>query len=109
MTYGVDWDPVHAYVNRILRGKYDNTLPILGTPDWQELHDSDPAKVASIIVAGDRWALEQDLDQREARRAALKAAAIEAAAALDWARVAKEIADRDAFYKQHPDLRRKAS
>ncbi|GAC59501.1 MULTISPECIES: DUF2742 domain-containing protein [Gordonia] len=108
MTYGVDWDAVHPYVRRVLRGKY-GYLPILGTAEWQALADSDPAKVASIIVAGDRWALETDLLERSERRAALKDASIEASQELDWARVAKHIADRDAFYRQHPDLRRKTA
>lgn len=108
MTHGVDSDAVHPYVCRVLGGKYGR-VPILGTHEWQQLEDDDPAKVASILVAGDRWALEQHLQEQEARRAALKDAAVEASQLLDWARVAKVIADRDAYYKQHPDLRRKSA
>lgn len=108
MTYGVDWDAVHPYVRRVLRGKY-GYLPILGTAEWQALADSDPAKVASIIVAGDRWALEQQLREKDERIRALKDATVAASQGIPWAGIAKAIADRDAFYKQHPDLRRKAS
>ncbi|WP_062393925.1 DUF2742 domain-containing protein [Gordonia phthalatica] len=108
MTHGVNWDAVHPYVRRVLGGKY-GSVPILGTTEWQQLEDDDPAKVASIIVAGDRWALEEHLLEKAAQRAALKDAAVEASQELDWARVAKGIADRDAFYRQHPDLRRKTA
>ncbi|WP_347957937.1 DUF2742 domain-containing protein [Gordonia aichiensis] len=108
MTYAVNWDAVHPYVRRVLRGQYGN-LPILGTQEWQDLEDSDPAKVAAILVAGDRWALEQDLLQRQQAREALKEAAVIASQEIDWKRVSKVIADRDAFYREHPDLRRKAS
>ncbi|WP_353107745.1 DUF2742 domain-containing protein [Gordonia sp. (in: high G+C Gram-positive bacteria)] len=108
MTDCLAWDPVHTYVRRILRGRY-GPLPTAGSPNWQALSDDDPAKTAALLVAGDRWVLEEVLHDEAARQAALKEAAVEASQALDWARVAKVIADRDAYYKQHPDLRRKTA
>lgn len=101
----ITWDPVREYVYRVLGGR--TTTIIAGTPEWIALDDNDPAKTDALITAGSRWVLEHQLDQLDEQRAAAKAAAIEISEARDWSAVAKRIRDRDAFYREHPDLRRK--
>lgn len=103
----ITWEPVHAYVGRLLAGR--TTTITAGTPEWTALPDDDPAKWISILTAGSRWALEQSLDQLDDRRAAAKEAAVDIAEARDWARVAQRIRDRDQWYRDNPDLRRKVS
>lgn len=101
----ITWDPVRDFVCRVLGGRA--TTIIAGTEAWAALDDDDPAKTDALITAGSRWVLEHQLDQLDEQRAAAKAAAIEISEARDWAVVAKRIRDRDAFYREHPDLRRK--
>lgn len=101
----ITWEPVHAFVGRLLAGR--TTHITAGTPEWIALDDDDPRKTTAVLIAGSRWALEQSLDQLDDRRAAAKEAAVDIAEARDWAVVAQRIRDRDAFYREHPDLRRK--
>lgn len=105
MSAPINWQPVHTFVGRLLAGR--TTTIIAGTEEWIALPDDDPAKTIALLTAGSRWCLEQNLEELDQHRAAKKAAAIEIATALDWTRVAKRIRDRDAYYKAHPDLRRK--
>ena len=101
----ITWNPVRDFVYRVLGGR--TTTIIAGTPEWIALDDDDPRKTTAVLIAGSRWALEQSLDQLDDRRAAAKEAAVDIAEARDWAVVAQRIRDRDAFYREHPDLRRK--
>ncbi len=101
----IAWEPVHTFVGRLLAGR--STTIIAGTPEWIALDHDDPAKTDALITAGSRWVLEHQLDQLDEQRAAAKAAAIEISTARDWSAVAKRIRDRDQFYREHPDLRRK--
>lgn len=103
----ITWGPVRDFVHRVLGGRH--TTIIVGTPEWIALPDDDPAKTIAVLTAGSRWVLEQELDQLDNRRAATKDAATEIASALDWARVAKRIRDRDQWRRDHPDLNRKVS
>ncbi len=105
MIYEVSWEPVHTFVGRLLAGRH--TTIVAGTPEWIALPDDAPAKLLAVLTAGSRWCLETELDQIDQRRIAAKTAAIEVATALDWTRVAKRIRDRDQFYRDNPDLRRK--
>lgn len=107
MIETIRWQPVRAFVRARLAGV--GPVPTAGSADWAELPDDDPAKLAAVLTAGSRWALEAELAQIHHRAAAMKAAAEEAAAALPWAAVGKRIADRDAWRRAHPDLERKAS
>lgn len=104
-SYDITWGPVRDFVRRVLGGRH--TTIVAGTPEWIALPDDDPAKTIAVLTAGSRWVLEHQLDQLDEQRAAAKAAAIEISEARDWAVVAKRIRDRDAFYREHPDLRRK--
>ena len=103
----ITWNPVRDFVYRVLGGR--TTTIIAGTPEWIALDDDDPRKTTAVLIAGSRWALEQELDEIHWQRGALKRAAEEVSAARDWAAVAKRIRDRDQFYREHPDLRRKVS
>lgn len=107
MTSPIAWNPVRDFVYRVLGGR--TTTIIAGTPEWIALDDDDPRKTTAVLIAGSRWALEQELDEIHWQRGALKRAAEEVSAARDWAAVAKRIRDRDQFYREHPDLRRKVS
>ena len=103
----ITWDPVRDFVRRVLGGRH--TTIVAGTPEWIALPDDDPAKTIAVLTAGSRWVLEQSLDQLDDRRAAAKEAAVDIAEARDWARVAQRIRDRDQWYRDNPDLRRKVS
>lgn len=107
MTSAVDWEPVRDFVRRFLAGAPSS--PTAGTTTWQELDDDDPAKLAAVLTAGSRWVLETEIDQIHYRAEENKQAAIDISQALPWAAVAKRIADRDAWYRAHPDLRRKTA
>ena len=37
--------------------------PSVGTPDWQNLNDDDPRKIAAVLDAGVQWALRIDAEQ----------------------------------------------
>ncbi|MCZ4535560.1 DUF2742 domain-containing protein [Gordonia terrae] len=91
--YAVTWDPVHAFVGRVLGGR--TTTIVAGTAEWCALDDNDPAKITAVLIAGSRWCLEEEIAQLHARRAAEKAAALEVATAADWTRVARQLRDRD--------------
>ena len=101
----VSWDPVRAYV----AGRVSGVPPIAGTEAWIELGDDDPLKLAGVLVGGSRWALETELRQRDQRAWALKCAARDLGRELDWARVARRIRERDAWHRDHPDLKRKVA
>lgn len=105
MTDPISWQPVHAFVRGRLAGV--GPLPATGSTDWAALDDTDPKKVAAVIRAGERWALEEELRQLAEARYFAKQAAVDISQALPWAQVAKRIADRDAWYRAHPDLKRK--
>lgn len=103
----ITWEPVHAFVGQLLAGR--TTHITAGTPEWIALDDDDPRKTTAVLIAGSRWALEQELDEIHWQRGALKRAAEEVSAARDWAAVAQHIRDRDQWYRDNPDLRRKVS
>ncbi|MGV9481752.1 DUF2742 domain-containing protein [Gordonia aichiensis] len=107
MTSPIAWNPVRDFVYRVLGGR--TTTIIAGTPEWIALDDDDPRKTTAVLIAGSRWAHEQELDEIHWQRGALKRAAEEVSAARDWAAVAQRIRDRDQWYRDNPDLRRKVS
>lgn len=101
----ISWDPVKDFLYRVLGGR--TTSIIAGTPEWIALDDDDPQKSTALMVAGSRWCLEEEIAQIRERRHAIKDAAIAVAEARAWASVARFIRDRDRFYREHPDLKRK--
>lgn len=101
------WQPVQAYLYRLLAGR--TTHITAGTEAWVELPDDDPAKWIAVLTAGSRWCLQEQLDQIDAFRAAAKEAAIDIAEARDWAAVAKRVRDRDAAHRTGAHVSRKVS
>ena len=104
--YGVDWVAVRDYLYRRPVGR---THIIAGSPEWQALDDDDPQKLAAVIAAGSRWCLEEEIEQHRRRREAQKDIAIGLLEELPWKKIRQQMADRDAFYKKNPDLKRKVS
>ncbi|MED5802942.1 DUF2742 domain-containing protein [Gordonia sp. Z-3] len=84
-------------------------LPLPGTAEWCAAERDD--KIFSLIVAGNRWALEENITQIHRRRAAEKDAAIEVSQSLLWGKVGRRIAERDKFLAENADWadRRKAA
>lgn len=107
MDSPISWEPVHHFVGRLLAGRSTAILP--GTPEWCALDDNDPRKTVALLIAADRWALDQERLHLEHQRIAAKDAALQISAEKDWAAVARQIRERNDFYNTHPDLRRRAS
>lgn len=107
MTEPISWEPVRAYVRHRLAGI--GPVPTAGSTTWTDLDDDDPQKIASVIRAGERWVLEEEVRQINEAKFFAKQAAVDISQALPWAQVAKQIADRNAWYRAHPDLRRKTA
>lgn len=103
MTDTVDWDQVRPYVARLVLP----VSPLAGTAPWCDLDDDDPRKIAALITAGNRWVLEEHMRQLRSPVIALKDATVALSQELPWQEVAKRIKDRDDFYRQHPDLKRR--
>lgn len=106
MTYGIDWAATRDY---LCRRPVVHTTVIAGSPEWCALDDDDPRKLAALVVAGSRWVLEEDIAEIRWQRGALKRASVAISEAKDWAAVAKFIRDRDAWYRDHPDLKRRSA
>lgn len=104
MSYQVDWAAVRDFLYRRPVGR---TQIIAGSPEWQALDDDDPQKIAALITAGSRWVLEEEIDQLARRRQAQKDMAIGLLEELPWKKIRQQIADRDAFYRKNPDLKRR--
>lgn len=101
----VDWTLVRDFITAL---ELPIGLPLPGTQEWVSAeHD---AKIFSLIVAGSRWALEENITQIHDRRAAEKAAAVEVSQAAAWSAVSRRIAERDQFLADNADWAvRKAS
>jgi hypothetical protein len=84
----VSWWSVHEYVAAVLErvGRW----PLIGSPEWVDLPDDDPAKIAAIFDAARHWALRLETGQQaqcEASRGV--------SAAAGWSGIANEI-----FYRR---------
>jgi len=80
----VSWWSVHEYVQPVLSRIGD--YPPAGTPEWCELADDDPRKVAAVFDYARHHALRVEIAQ-ETNAEASKAVA----AAADWHGIAQEI------------------
>ena len=102
-------DPYVAVRNWVQRtvGSAGGRVPAAGSATWCALPDDHPAKFLSVLTAGTRWVLEQELDRIDERRRALKSAAEEVAQARDWAVVAKRIRLRDEWIRSNPRTNRR--
>jgi hypothetical protein len=72
-----------------------------GTPEWCNLPDDDPVKLAALLDAAQHWALRLETNQL-----AQTAAAEAIAGAADWPAIARGIPCRADFYTTHPWLKR---
>lgn len=91
----VSWLSVQAWAGPFLdtAGSY----PMIGTPEWQALPDSDRRKWAAAVDAARHWALRLETCQ-EARAEASRAVA----GAADWSRVAQEMQQLAEFRTANP-------
>lgn len=78
----VCWTAVLAFVER--RGINPTTALTAGTPQWCQLDDDHPDKLAAVLAAGVHHALRLDADQEAAADASKAVAAAE-----DWPAVAR--------------------
>ena len=96
----VAWWEVHEFVIAHLQVEH---WPMVGSPDWCELDDDDPAKLAAVLDAGQHMALRIECQQAYAD------AGSEISAAADWSHIAQRIRSEREFYAAHPWLKRVAS
>ncbi len=95
----VSWWSLHEHIAPLLNRVGD--WPTVGTPQWCELDDGDPRKLAAIFDAAQHHALRLELNQ-EAHAQASR----DIAAAVDWPALAREINQRTDFYAARPWLKR---
>ncbi|WP_193048195.1 DUF2742 domain-containing protein [Mycolicibacterium baixiangningiae] len=95
----VCWWVVHEFVAPYLERAGD--WPMVGTPSWCQLDDSDPAKWAAVLDAARHWALRVDTCQH-----ALADAGEAISAAEDWTKVARIIKGRSDYHATRPWAKR---
>lgn len=95
----VSWWTVHEFVTPLLERV--GSWPMVGTPAWCALDDSDPAKLAAIFDAATHWALRLDTAQEASCEASQAISEAE-----DWAAVGRSNQQRADFYADKPWLRR---
>lgn len=83
----VSWWDVHQHVAPLLESA--GSWPMVGTPEWCELSDDDPRKLAALLDAARHWALRVETAQ-EAECEASRAIS----AALPWKDMANRITAR---------------
>jgi hypothetical protein len=77
------------------------TWPMLGTPAWCALQNTDPRKIAALFDAARHWSLRiETCQQAEAD------ASSDVSAAADWSAIAQQIDRHNEFYATHPWLKR---
>ncbi|SIS22211.1 DUF2742 domain-containing protein [Williamsia sterculiae] len=101
----VSWAAAHEQLWPVVdRGQRHGDIPIIGTPAWCELPDGDPIKVAAVYAAADQFAL-----HLENLGTALVDASHSVSGSADWSSVARRNNNIAAFYREHPDLRRRSA
>ena len=79
-------------------------VPLLGTPAWCALDDTDPAKLAAVLDGGQHFALRLEIEQEASADASQTVSA-----AADWRGIAQELAQLQSFRANHPWSKRQAS
>lgn len=74
---------VHEFVTPMLAE--EQSWPMVGTPQWCDLADDDPRKLAAIFDAAQHWALRIETSQE-----AQIQASHELSASADWSAIAQE-------------------
>jgi Protein of unknown function (DUF2742) len=87
----VFWWAVHEFVSPLLSNI--GSWPMIGTPEWCNLADDDPAKMAAIYDAAQHWALRVETSQ-----AALAETSQNISAAADWSHISQQIRGRAEVY-----------
>jgi hypothetical protein len=87
----VSWWDVHCWVRPYLEDA--GPLPMAGTPEWRDLDDSDPRKVAALFDAAQHWALRMETCQQQ-----LAEASRDVSGAADWSGIASETVRRREVY-----------
>ena len=98
----VSWFSVHTFVAPLL----DQVVswPMVGTPAWCQLDDTDPLKLAALYDAARHWAL-----RLETCQVADCEASKDVAAAADWSAIASRLRQHADYYAERPWLKRVAS
>lgn len=87
----VSWWSVHEKVSPLLAQV--GSWPMAGSPEWCELADADPVKLAALYDAAQHWALRLEMCQT-----ALAEASRDISAATDWSAVARKIRQHREVY-----------
>jgi hypothetical protein len=87
----VSWWSVHQWVAERLADLDD--WPMAGTPEWCELDDTDPRKLASILDASRHWCLRLETCQQQ-----LAEASHCVSQGADWSSIADEMRRRHKVY-----------
>jgi uncharacterized protein DUF2742 len=80
----VSWWSVHEHAAPLLEAV--GSWPTVGTPEWCELDDTDPRKIAALFDAAQHWALRVETCQQSRAEASHAISAAE-----DWSAIATEI------------------
>jgi hypothetical protein len=97
-----DWWSVHEFAVPRLHKAGD--WPLVGTPAWCLLETRDPVKWAAILDAAQHWALRLQSCQEQ-----ICDAAKDVAQSTDWTALARQLRDRDDFYRARPWLDRRSN
>ncbi len=100
----VCWAEVHQFVNALLSQANVGPLPWAGSPDWCAMSDGDPRKLLALAVAGEHHVLRVEVAQT-----ALADASRAVSAATDWARIGREVQQRNDFCASRPWTKRARS
>jgi len=96
----VSWSEVHGFVLPKLQKVGD--WPMAGSPAWCLLDDRDPVKWASVLDAGQHWALRVEYFQTVEAEASSDISAAE-----DWSKIARIIKNRSDYFAARPWLNRR--
>jgi hypothetical protein len=102
VSQAVSWWSAHEFVEPVLARV--GSWPMVGSVEWCQLPDDDPAKIASIFDAAQHWALRVETAQEQMAEASR---AISAAA--DWGEIAQRNKDLADFRRDHPWAPRRAA
>ncbi|HSS25895.1 MAG TPA: DUF2742 domain-containing protein [Mycobacterium sp.] len=90
-SQAVSWWSVHEFVTPLLAEA--ESWPLAGSPEWCDLEDTDPRKVAALFDGAQHWALRLETCQEQ-----LAEASRDVSAAADWSAIATEIYYRRGAY-----------
>jgi hypothetical protein len=87
----VSWYSVHEWVQPYLDAA--RPLPMAGSPEWCQLDDTDPRKVAALFDAAQHWSLRVETCQQQRAETSH-----DVSGAADWSAIATEIFYRRGAY-----------